>query len=184
MIIQTVGWSARLKRAGPSQFTKIITIATTAITIPKTTLIIIPITTTTIVPRITGLLAPSIAPTMINLTAGLRCQPLTVYYNNNNNSENKVDNNFKGNGHHLRIQVDYNNALTINKPYTATKCNANDDNNKGRLSYSHDIAVNYNNENPKSMLIIIPTAKSTTIVLLLKTTMITIRMATKSVPSL
>merc|ERR1712238_137376 len=47
-----------------------------------------------------------------------KCTILTIYYNNNKNhnhnfSENNVDNNFKGNDHHLlHSRADYNSALT------------------------------------------------------------------------
>ena len=60
-----------------------------------------------------------------------KCTILTIYYNNNNHnsSENNVDNNFKGNDHHLLLhfRADYNSALTGSKPDTATERNAKND---------------------------------------------------------
>ena len=82
-----------------------------------------------------------------------KCTILTTYYNNNknsnHNSENNVDNNFKGNNH-SPFQVDYNSALTGNKP-TATERNAKNDNSTWSLGFSHDLPINNNNSSENNV---------------------------------
>ena len=100
---------------------------------------------------------------------------LTSYYNNNRycGYKNNVNNNSNNNNHDSSLQDYYNNSvLTRSKLYAATKRNTKD-----------DTLVNSNNKDKKieKTPIIIP-AVTTTIVLFLKTTMISIWMATKSVP--
>jgi len=79
-----------------------------------------------------------------------KCTILTIYYNNNNNnhnfSENNVDNNFKGNDHHLlHSRADYNSALTGSKHNfdTATERKAKND----KIKKSENNADNNSNSN-------------------------------------
>ena len=81
----------------------------------------------------------------------VECRTLTSYYYYNNNryydSVNNVDNNSNDNNHDYFLWDYYNSSvLTGSKPYTATKRKANNDNNQGSHSCSHDIDVNYNNK--------------------------------------
>ena len=86
----------------------------------------------------------------------VKCTILTIYYNNNNNnnynsSENNVDNNFKGNAHHLLLhsRADYNSALT-GSTYSATERNANDtfvDSDNEQSEKNADNNSNSNNNN-------------------------------------
>merc|ERR1712238_254049 len=83
-----------------------------------------------------------------------KCTILTIYYNNNNNnhnfSENNVDNNFKGNDHHLlHSRADYNSALTGSKHNfdTATERKAKNDKIKKSENNADDNNSNSNNNN-------------------------------------
>ena len=123
-----------------------------------------------------------------------KCKTITIYNNNNNNnnsyynSENNVDNNFKGNNHHLFSQVDFKRFLSpeaslimILQPNATPEMTITN----GASAVVSAVVMTPSSipliKNPKSTMIIIPFA-TTAVVLILKTTMITIRKATKLVP--
>ena len=111
-----------------------------------------------------------------------KCRILTIYNNNNNNnnryydSENNADNNSNNNNHDSSLHDFYNsNTLIGSKLYTTTEYNTNDNNNQKSLSNIHDIAISYKNQNQKTTMVLICTVTTTTLKLIQKTAMITIR---------